>query len=280
MLIMLVPALLCACSAVKLGYNQAPSLGYWWIDGYLDLNEQQSPKVRDALTRLLAWHRSSELPKVIGLLQKAQTLMPGEISAAQSCALYGEAKDLFEAIVDYALPTAAAIAPTLSTEQLAHLRRKQQKMNDEYTRDYLRVSATQRLAKRLKMTIERSEMLYGKLSDAQTTSLEAMLQASIFNPTIGLKERERRHQQSREMLAKMVRDKPAPTTALAALRAYANDSINSPDPIYRTHAQQVVHETCTTFATLHASTSTEQRTRAAQTLKDYENDMRVLALQK
>ena len=49
--------LLQACSAIKLAYNNSPEFGYWWIDGYVDIQSEQTPKVRDELTRLLAWHR-------------------------------------------------------------------------------------------------------------------------------------------------------------------------------------------------------------------------------
>ena len=30
------------CSAVKLSYQNAPELTYWWLDSYLDLNDTQS----------------------------------------------------------------------------------------------------------------------------------------------------------------------------------------------------------------------------------------------
>jgi hypothetical protein len=43
---------LAGCSAIKLAYNQAPDLTYWWLDGYFDFNGQQSPKVRDELAKL------------------------------------------------------------------------------------------------------------------------------------------------------------------------------------------------------------------------------------
>lgn len=277
---MLVPALLSACSAIKLGYNQAPSLAYWWMDSYLDFNEQQSPKVRDELARLVAWHRSSELPKVASLLKKAQAMVPNNLSAAQSCALYDEAKGLYETIVDKALPAAAQIAPTLTAEQIVHLQAKQQKMNDEYARDYLRGDANERNAKRLKNAVQRSEMLYGKLQEAQIAAIKTALEKSSFNPALGLKERERRHSQAREMLTKMARDKPNDAATQAVLRSYAQNSLDSPDPVYRAYAQTMLKESCESFATLHASTTPEQRAKAAQTLKDYESDIRLLASQK
>ena len=46
--------LLQACSTLTLGYNRAATLGYWWLDSQLDLNEVQSQQLR---TDLDALHR-------------------------------------------------------------------------------------------------------------------------------------------------------------------------------------------------------------------------------
>ena len=43
---------LSGCSAVKLGYANAPSLAYWWLNDYVEFSDAQTPKVRDALDRL------------------------------------------------------------------------------------------------------------------------------------------------------------------------------------------------------------------------------------
>ena len=42
----LLSLVLVGCSALRLAYNQAPSLSYWWIDGYADLNEAQTGQMR------------------------------------------------------------------------------------------------------------------------------------------------------------------------------------------------------------------------------------------
>ena len=42
----LLSLVLVGCSALRLAYNQAPSLGYWWIDGYADLNDAQTSVLR------------------------------------------------------------------------------------------------------------------------------------------------------------------------------------------------------------------------------------------
>ena len=61
-----------ACSAIKIGYNNAPELAYWWLDGYADFSEVQTLKAREELARLHQWHRTTELPRLAELLQKME----------------------------------------------------------------------------------------------------------------------------------------------------------------------------------------------------------------
>jgi Family of unknown function (DUF6279) len=277
---MLVLLLLPACSAIKIAYNQASDLTYWWLDSYIDFNSQQTPKVRDEITRLFAWHRTSELPKVAALLQKAQTLLPGSITPAQACSLYGEARGLVEAVAEKALPTVAELAPSFSPEQLQHLEHKYEKNNEESQRESQKGSAEERAAKRLKQGIERSEMLYGKLDAAQIAALQSAIQRSSFDVSLNRKERLRRQQDALETLGRLANERPSPQQALAALRDYLLRTTSSPDPRYRAYADSMLKEGCASFAAVHASTTPEQRLKAVQTLKNYEADLRALVAQK
>ncbi len=277
---MLVVALLPACSAIKIAYNQAPDLTYWWLDGYVDFNEQQTPKARDEIAKLFAWHRANQLPKVAALLQKGQTLLPNGVTSAQACALFDEARGLYEAITDKALPAAADLAPTITPEQLAHMAHKYDKNNADFVRDFITDKPEERGAKRLKQAVQRSEMLYGKLDEPQIAAIQRAIQKSSFNAVLSMKERERRQKEALDMLAKLSADKPAPQAAQATLRAYLSRSTTSPDPVYRAYAEKMVKEGCESFAAVHATTTPEQRASAVQTLKGYEADMRTLAAQK
>ena len=60
------------CSAVRIGYNNAPALAYWWLDSYIDFNDAQAMQVRDSLNTLQAWHRKTELPAYAELLRQMQ----------------------------------------------------------------------------------------------------------------------------------------------------------------------------------------------------------------
>jgi hypothetical protein len=276
-LIILALPILSACSAIKLAYNQAPELLYWWLDSYIDFNSQQTPKVRDELARLQAWHRSSELPKTSALLQKAAALLPGNVAPAQVCAVFDEVRVLGNNVTDQALPAVAELVPTITAPQLEKLQRKYQKNNDEFAKDYLQASPEERKTKRMKSAVERSERIYGKLGDAQLQAISTAIDNSSFDATLSLKERERRQKDAIDTLRQLSLAKPSPAATQTALRAYLERSIISPDPAYRQHADKLVQESCESFAAVHASTTPAQRAKAVQTLQGYETDLRTLA---
>jgi Family of unknown function (DUF6279) len=266
-----------ACSAVKLGYNQLPDLGYWWLDGYFDFNEAQTLRLRPEITAMLQWHRKEELPKVAAALQKAQAAMPSAMTGPQVCALFDELRGLFNNVVQRGLPVAAELAPTLAPEQLKRLEGKFAKGNEEYRRDYLKGSATERADKRLMQAVERSETFYGTLGEAQIAAVRKGLEASGFDPEVNFKERLRRQSDALAMLRGMRGN--TGQAALPALQAYVQRSNASPDPAYRAYALRVTQDSCNAFATTHNSTTPEQRAKAVQVLKGYEADMRALAAQ-
>ncbi len=268
-----------ACSAVRLGYNQAPDLIYWWLDGYFDFNSQQTPRVRDELTRLFAWHRSNELPRYTALLQKAQAQIVRDVSAAQVCAVYDESRSLFANITDKIQPAVVSLARTLGPEQIDHLARKYAKNNEEYQRDYLKGTVEERAIKRLKQAVERSEMVYGKLDEPQVVAIKKSIAASSFDPAMWGKERERRQQDALQTMRKMVVERPDAPATEALLKAYLSRSITSPDPAYRAYAEKMAQESCASFVVVHATTTPAQRTKAAQTLRGYAADFQALAAQ-
>ncbi len=265
------------CSAIKLAYNQAPDLGYWWLDGYFDFNEQQTPKVRDELAKLFAWHRSNELPKTADFLAQTARLMAGEISSAQACKSFDQVRGLIDNISNQALPALAELAPTITPSQIEHLKRKYAKNADEFNRDYIKGTPASRDAKRLKQAIDRSETFYGKLEEPQIAAIKQALAASSFDAAYSLKERQRRQQELIDLLSGLASAKASPATSGHALRAYIQRAWESPDPVYRAYSQRLTQEGCSSFASVHASTNATQRAYAVKVLKGYEVDLRTLA---
>ena len=158
---------LAGCSVLRLAYSQADELSFWWLDGYVDFDDSQSPRVRDAIGRWFAWHRRTQLPDYAALLDRAATEVLQDTTPATACRWFADLRQRADAAVDQALPEAAAIAAGFSTDQLLHIERQQAKNSAEFREDFLQPDPAERLARSVERATERAEQLYGRLGERQ-----------------------------------------------------------------------------------------------------------------
>jgi len=266
---------LAGCSTIKLVYNQSDDLLYWWVDAYVDLEGEQKPLTRDALSDLQRWHRQHQLPEYIALLQKARALAPHDISSAQVCAVTEEVKASFLVVMRHIEPAAARLGTQLSAQQLRHMRKRYEKTNKDWREDWLEGSAEKRLRYRNKQALNRLEDFYGRLDEAQREVLQQWLSESKFQATTNYAERERRQNDSLMTLQRMA-ESDSPASAQSLLRGWVDRAFSSPNEGYRAYSQALWQENCTGFAKLHNSTTPAQRQRLLESLRGYENDFRAL----
>jgi hypothetical protein len=278
----LVALALTGCSVVRLAYDQAPTLAYWWIDSYVDLNAEQTPMVRDALERWLAWHRRSQLPEYAALLARAQRELAQPTTAAAMCALANEVERRLDIAVDAAAPALAELVLSLTPEQLRHLERQVTKKAAEVRADFAQPDPAERRAKSFKRTLERYENFYGTLDPAQRERLAALLAASPFDADRWQVERSLRNREMVQTLASTIaagrgtdRD-AALALAQAAVRTIAERAVRSPRPDYRAYQQRLLQDNCALVATMHNHMTPEQRQHLRSKLKGWENDLRSL----
>ena len=277
--VVLASGLLQGCSAIKLAYNNAPELAYWWLDGYADLDDAQSLKVREELARLQQWHRANELPRIAELLQKTRQLALADTTPEQVCSLFGEARKRIDAVTAQAEVPTVAVALTLRASQLAHMEARFAKGNAEWREEWVEGGTAERQARRLKSSVERSEQFYGTLEERQLAVLRSAIQQSSFDPQRSYTERLRRQRDVIQALREATASPPpSAAQATALFRATLERTVNSPDPAYRSYAERAISDSCRTFAQLHNSTTAEQRERAARRLAAYERDARELSL--
>ena len=283
--------LLQACSAIKLAYNNAPEFGYWWLDGYADFSDTQSPAVRAELARLLQWHRSEELPKIADLLQKTQRLATADVAPAAVCNLFAETRERFDAVTNQAEKATAALAMSLAPAQIVHLEGKLTKNNKDWRSDWLQLSGKELFEKRLKANVERAQEFYGTLEERQLTALRSALEASTYDAQVSYTERLRRQQDLLQTLrqatgagsgsgSNVAVVNRSPAEGQAALRGYLERANKSPNPAYRAYSDKLIAESCASFTALHNSTTPEQRERAVRRLAAYERDARDLYSQR
>jgi hypothetical protein len=274
--VLLVAAALGACSTVRLAYNNLPELGYWWLDGYLDFDGAQTPKVRDELARLLEWHRRNELPRVAALLQEAEALAPGEVSAGQACRMAGQIRERLLAVALQAEPAIADIALGLGAAQLQQLERKYAKINAEYRKEWLDPGRAETLERRYDRFLERLEDFYGRLEPAQRDLLRQQIAQSVFDPRLADAERRQRQQEVLALLRGFQADRPPAAEARAAIHAHVLRIADPPPGPWREHQQALLEEGCRNLAALHGVTSAGQRDKAARRLQAYRDDLRQL----
>ena len=268
--------LLQACSALRMIYNQAPELAYWYLDGHLDLNGAQSVRLKDELARLQAWHRKSELPLYTATLQKLQLQLPQDLDAGAVCAIAADVRSKLITLTGRAEPAAAALAGSLSAAQLAHLERSFNKDNARYREEVLDATPQERRDRRYKRMVRRVQMLYGRLDDAQLGLIGQRIEQSRFDVERSHLETLRRQNDALTTLRGLVSGQASTDGAQAAIRALLERSWNTPDAAESGYRTQLTQDSCETLAAIHNSTTPAQRSEAVQTLRRYEEDFRTL----
>ena len=264
------------CSAVKLSYQNAPELTYWWLDSYLDLNDTQSRQLRAELKTLHAWHRQHELPLYLDALEQMQRMAPSNVTPTQVCTLIDTLRPRWQALLERLEPGSAALAPTLTAAQLEHLARQFDKRSQKWREEWRSGTPQERQARRLKRLRERAESFYGSLEESQVAVLRASVASSVFDANLSEREVERRYRDIVQTLRLLQGGNPSGTSIQARVHDLLERSVRSPEPDYRAYSERLNQENCATLAALHSSTNAPQRRQLADTLKDYASDVRAL----
>jgi peptidyl-tRNA hydrolase len=268
------------CSAARLGYNNSPTLVYWWLDSYFDFDDAQSLRVRNDLQTLQDWHRKAEVPLLAQKLKDLQAMAPKAVSAEQVCALVSDLQTRVQVTLERATPTIAAIAPGLQGAQLEHMTREFERRNRKWQDDWIAGTLAERSERRVKQLVERAESFYGPLEDTQLTVVRAHIANSSFDGPRQLQEMQRRQKDALQVLKKIRAGEIPLTQTNTQVRGLLERTLKSPVPAYRSYMDQITSEGCSAMAALHNASTPEQRTRLVQALKGYEEDARALAAQR
>lgn len=266
-------ALVTACSTLRLTYGQAPTLGYWWLDGYADFSSQQSPRVKAALTQWFGWHRRSQLPDYAALLDRARHEVLSDTTPAQVCGWWAAVLQRRDAALAQLAPAIAEIGPQLTPEQLEHMQRKFTRNNEKWRDAHLQGDLRRRERAALERAIEQAERLYGGLSQEQIEYLASQVRATPGDPQQGLALRERQQQDILEMLRQLRQPGLGAAQAQAIVKAWLARLSDPPDPAARHYRESLRAHWCAASAALHNQTQAEQRAHAARALRGWKEDL-------
>jgi len=277
--------LLAGCSvALKITYNQAPTLLYWWMDGYIDFNDQQSPRARQLIEQWLRWNRAQALPDYAELLRRGGTQVLDPVLTPQAmCGMAQEVKARMQTAYEQAVPSFAELALTLTPEQLKHMEKRFKKNNDKFRDEFMPRHREDRLKALVKKAEERVELVYGSVDDAQHERIVQLIAASPYDPELWLAERQAIQQEVlRELRALQaarangVDASHLTAQAQTALRTVARHVEVSPREAYRPQQQKVWDYNCGFAAQIHNAMSPKQRQYANAKFKRWEDDVRAL----
>ena len=276
LLALLILIALQGCSAIKLGYQQLPTLSYWWLDSTVSFSSAQTPAAKEAIDKLYQWHRREELAGYGEVLQRIGQLSTGPLQAEQVCSVATDVQARLDVLMRQAVVQAAPVVLALGPRQLSHIARQWENKNEDWEKEWLQGDAQARLERRLDKTVNRFNSFYGELNPAQISLLKAQLAQSPWTAEWGRRDRQRRQQDLLSTLQRVAQSGMTPAQAEAQLWGVWQRWLAPTDAAQRNVLQSLSQRACENLAQLHNTTTPEQRVRVARRLRAYERDIQDL----
>jgi hypothetical protein len=163
---------------VGLVYPRLDTLGTWYVEGLVPLDDAQSTELERMLEARLDWHRDSELVRYASFLRGLSTSVqrPTDADTWRGAARQAEVfwRDLGAGLA----PVAVALGPTLTDEQVDELLRNLAEQDDEEWEEYADRTPGQRIERRQKSWRRGIERYTGRLDASQRALVDARAAAS------------------------------------------------------------------------------------------------------
>jgi hypothetical protein len=276
-LVIVFALLLGACSAMRIGYNNADSLIVFSLDDYLDLSSEQSDLARERAGALMNWHRSTQLRDYAQVIDAARARIEGPVTASEVLTFNEALNNRLAAVGDQAAPDLAQLALTLSQAQLDRLTRKLTSDTSKARRELVKFAGKETIDDRVKRYAERVEDWFGSVSPAQREVLRSALLQRPAAAEWWIDERERRQRELIRVLRRIQSEQPSTAVATTWLRGYFAELRSSSDAQRRAKMEEFRRTNAELIATLINSASPAQRAHLSAKLGGYAEDFSALA---
>jgi hypothetical protein len=266
-------ALVGGCGALRVAYSTGPTLVWWQVDGWLDTDRSQATAVRGAIDRWFAWHRSTQITPTVALLAEAREQVMQPTTPEAVCRFTTRAQALLEPAMARAIDEAADLLPLLTEANLKAMEAKGAEDRAEDREKFLQDDPAARRSEQLERAKRRFERLYGRLAEPQLAVLREGLAELPLDPERWLAEREQRQRQNLATLRRLQAERAPREQRVAALQAMLGQSMQSADPARRAQQQRLAEANCAMAARVHNATTPQQRAKARDTLKAWEDDL-------
>lgn len=260
------------CTSAGVVYDRVDWIVAWYVDGFVSLDDAQDEQLRGLVAETMEWHRRTQLPRYVALLDELAAEAGAPVDAATVARRYAEVEELLDVVLVRVTPGAAALLATLTPAQREELAASFADDNEELREEYSGSTPDERAAQRTRAALKTMQRFYGRLSPAQRALVTARL-APLADVSEQWLER-RQHWQERFLgiLA------APPAGGLAeALRDIALDPDQFDSPGYREQVEANRRAVFGMLAELSATLTPEQRRHARRKLEGYSKDLRAIA---
>lgn len=166
-------ALISACSAIKLGYNNSATFAHTYLTSKVDFDSDQSSLLKTSLVEIVEWHRNQELPLLARELTNVQqALLPRNgivepVTASQVQALNQALRISLRRTANQAAPIIAKNMLGLWPNQIQDIQEALDNANKEYREERLMRNVQARQKKSAERMTERFERWLGDLNPMQ-----------------------------------------------------------------------------------------------------------------
>jgi len=270
-------ALLPACSAVRIGYNQADALLAWMADDYFDLDAAQKQDFDSRIKRLLQWHRHEQLPDYARFLDEVKRRGRQQFTADDVTWMVNGVKARYRVIAQRGAGDAAELLATMTPDNLQALEKHFEKVNQKFIREY-KATGTQeeRKRSRLQRTLKLVREWAGSLTREQEQRITALNDAIPSADDLRHKDRLRRQKEFLTLL-NLRHDK---TRFAPQLRAWLSNWEDGRSPDYEKVQAKIFDLRVALYLEVEQMLTPKQREHVLQRLQSYIDDIRALADQR
>jgi len=262
-------ALLAACTALRLAYDNADTYLLFRAKSYLDLDAKGSDELDERIDEFFAWHRRTALPQYARLSEEAAKRVTRGLSREDLVWGYDSLVAHARQSLRFAAERVAPLLDRLTPQQVAHMERRFAEDNRKFAREYLRGSEAERRKRRARRLEERLEDWLGNLSHVQAEKVKQFSERTPLYDELRARERERMQAELLAMIRKREAQKRLPD--------WIANWDHGRDPAHLAASERFRQEYLTLLLEIDKTLSSEQRNRAAANFRRYAEDFRVLA---
>ncbi|MFT6268931.1 MAG: hypothetical protein ACJAVV_001749 [Alphaproteobacteria bacterium] len=209
-IIILVCVLLLGGCSAKFAYNNVDWLIYWYLDDYVELNNEQEDMFDDMLSSWKLWHKQDELPQYQSQLEDIVADIKSKNINEQTIISHRErARGHWVRARAHLAPDLVRLGATLSQDQVIYLFANLEKKNVEDDEEMLE-SSTLDSEERAKKWVKRNQKgikkWLGKLSEEQKEHISTFYDSFESTGPYWTEYKREYQQQLREVFALSTRD--------------------------------------------------------------------------